>query len=396
MPNQMADGSVVCSCTAERALPLDLVRGTPWDDAPGGEPGTMPPPVDEPMGPRGAPDHPMPPGEGQAQDPHRGTLPADKGQFGRDIETEDYAPLRPPARALATTLPPGPVLRLSSRTGDRMPDSKPQRPDDAHEKARDLGEKALEDLAQGREKDADRHIEQAKRLDEGALRELVQDLDEDAGANPDAVKDRCRRKAGGPAARPTRSAVPALLLRPGLALALFFPAVAAPLLLPALRMAFAPAPFLRAPAFVVAAAALVLVPAGRRRRLRRRGPGQGSSQGPPRRPGQAAGRGGWPRRCGSAARRRQRAARGPDAAADQRAGADIAAGQRADAGARPGAQQAARDGAAAGGLAAGGQGQQQQGGDCSPCHVFLRGSYRSGTQGDAGRSRRRWLQLTRQ
>ena len=71
-----------------------------------------------------------------------------------------------------------------------MPDRKPQRPDDAHEKARDLGERALEDLAQGREKDADRHIEQAKRLDEGALRELVQDLDEDAGANPDAVKDR--------------------------------------------------------------------------------------------------------------------------------------------------------------------------------------------------------------
>ena len=66
----------------------------------------------------------------------------------------------------------------------------PQRPDDAHDKARDLGEKALEDLAQGREKDADRHIEQAKRLDEGALRELVQNLDEDAGSNPDAVKDR--------------------------------------------------------------------------------------------------------------------------------------------------------------------------------------------------------------
>jgi hypothetical protein len=71
-----------------------------------------------------------------------------------------------------------------------MPDRKPQSPDDAHEKARDLGERALEDLAQGREKDADRHIEQAKRLDEGALHELVEDLDEDAGSNPDAVKDR--------------------------------------------------------------------------------------------------------------------------------------------------------------------------------------------------------------
>lgn len=71
-----------------------------------------------------------------------------------------------------------------------MPDSKPQRPDNAHEKARDLGEQALEDLAKGREKDADRHIEEAKRLDESALRELVQDLDEDAGANPDAAKGR--------------------------------------------------------------------------------------------------------------------------------------------------------------------------------------------------------------
>ena len=38
----------------------------------------------------------MPPGEAQAQDPHRGTLPEDKGQFGRDIETEDYPTLRPP------------------------------------------------------------------------------------------------------------------------------------------------------------------------------------------------------------------------------------------------------------------------------------------------------------
>ena len=96
MPNQMADGSVVCSCTAERALPLDLVRGSTWDGAPGGEPGTMPPPVDEPMGPRGAPEHPMPPGQDQAPDPRRGTLPEDKGQFGRDVETEDYKPLRPP------------------------------------------------------------------------------------------------------------------------------------------------------------------------------------------------------------------------------------------------------------------------------------------------------------
>lgn len=67
---------------------------------------------------------------------------------------------------------------------------KTRRPDDAHDKARDLGEQALDDLAHGREEQADRHIEQAKALDEGALRELVQDLEEDKGANPDAVKNR--------------------------------------------------------------------------------------------------------------------------------------------------------------------------------------------------------------
>lgn len=93
MPNMMADGSVICSCTAERALPLDLVRGTPWD----GEEASMPAPVDEPaMGPPFAPEHPMPPGDSQAERPRRASLPEDKGQFGRDIETEDYAPLRPP------------------------------------------------------------------------------------------------------------------------------------------------------------------------------------------------------------------------------------------------------------------------------------------------------------
>lgn len=71
-----------------------------------------------------------------------------------------------------------------------MATSRTPRPDDAHEKARDLGERALDDLAHGREKAADKHIAEARTLDEGALREVVQDLDEDAGANPDAVKDR--------------------------------------------------------------------------------------------------------------------------------------------------------------------------------------------------------------
>lgn len=61
--------------------------------------------------------------------------------------------------------------------------------DDAHEKARDLAEQALDDLAHGREKEADKHIAEAKKLDEGALHELVQDLEEDAGSNPDATKD---------------------------------------------------------------------------------------------------------------------------------------------------------------------------------------------------------------
>jgi F0F1-type ATP synthase membrane subunit b/b' len=63
-------------------------------------------------------------------------------------------------------------------------------PDDKrHEKARDLGEDALGELAKGHEAKADQLIEQAKKLDKSALREIVEDLDEDAGSNPDAVKD---------------------------------------------------------------------------------------------------------------------------------------------------------------------------------------------------------------
>jgi hypothetical protein len=37
-PNLLTDGSYVCSCTAERALPLEIAHGTPWD----GTPVTMP------------------------------------------------------------------------------------------------------------------------------------------------------------------------------------------------------------------------------------------------------------------------------------------------------------------------------------------------------------------
>jgi hypothetical protein len=67
--------------------------------------------------------------------------------------------------------------------------SQPKSPQAAHDEARALGEQALDDLAHGREKAAERHIAEAKRRDPEALREIVDDLDEDAGSNPDAAKD---------------------------------------------------------------------------------------------------------------------------------------------------------------------------------------------------------------
>ncbi|WP_176849609.1 hypothetical protein [Belnapia rosea] len=60
MPNLLPDGSTVCSCTAERALPL-------------GEGGPM---LGAPMDTAG--------------ESHPGPLPKDEGQFGEDIATEDY------------------------------------------------------------------------------------------------------------------------------------------------------------------------------------------------------------------------------------------------------------------------------------------------------------------
>ena len=79
MPNLLEDGSCVCSCAAERALPLD-----PAGDAPGdGGSGCLPAPVDDPA---------------QAA-AGRGSLPPDQGQFGRDVETEAYAGLRRPPGA---------------------------------------------------------------------------------------------------------------------------------------------------------------------------------------------------------------------------------------------------------------------------------------------------------
>ena len=72
MPNPLPDGSVVCSCTAERALPIGKAAG-------------LPQPADDP-------------GFAPAGDPEElpGPMPEDKGQFGRDVATEDYDPLRLP------------------------------------------------------------------------------------------------------------------------------------------------------------------------------------------------------------------------------------------------------------------------------------------------------------
>jgi hypothetical protein len=59
---------------------------------------------------------------------------------------------------------------------------------DRHEKARNLAEDALGELAKGHEDKADKLIEQAKKLDESALEDVVQDLDEDAGSDPKAAE----------------------------------------------------------------------------------------------------------------------------------------------------------------------------------------------------------------
>ena len=75
-PNPLPDGSVVCSCTAERALPIGNAEGPPLlADVPGFAP------------------------EGTTK---RSELPADKGQFGRDLSTEDYDPLAPPPDGTAS------------------------------------------------------------------------------------------------------------------------------------------------------------------------------------------------------------------------------------------------------------------------------------------------------
>ena len=98
MPNLLSDGSYICSCTAERALPLAVARGTPWD----GVELVMPAPVDDgsfmPSGPH---ERAMRPNEQSiaSEDEKRAksrTRPEDKEQFGRDIATEDFKPLHDP------------------------------------------------------------------------------------------------------------------------------------------------------------------------------------------------------------------------------------------------------------------------------------------------------------
>lgn len=78
MPNALPDGTVVCSCTAERALPI-------------GEGAGLPQPADDPA---------FAPADHAARGP--GPLPPDRGQFGQDVATEDYDPLPPPPGRGAT------------------------------------------------------------------------------------------------------------------------------------------------------------------------------------------------------------------------------------------------------------------------------------------------------
>jgi hypothetical protein len=93
MPNLLADGSYICSCPSERALP-------PMD----GSPIEMPPPVDDSS--FVSPTHGGP-----------GSLPEDRGQFGRDVQTDDFKPLRDPP-GVAASKPKGTGKGLSPRQRD--------------------------------------------------------------------------------------------------------------------------------------------------------------------------------------------------------------------------------------------------------------------------------------
>lgn len=72
MPNMLADGSCVCSCPAERALPV----------VGGGGP-VLPPPVDDTSF------------VARTHDSSAG-LPPRLNQFGRNIQTDDFKPLADP------------------------------------------------------------------------------------------------------------------------------------------------------------------------------------------------------------------------------------------------------------------------------------------------------------
>jgi hypothetical protein len=96
-PNLLSDGSYICSCTAERALPLSIAQGTPWD----GASFVMPAPMDDTSFMSSGPhEHAMPSEEhnatGDEKRAESRTRPEDKGQFGRDISTEDFRPLYDP------------------------------------------------------------------------------------------------------------------------------------------------------------------------------------------------------------------------------------------------------------------------------------------------------------
>jgi hypothetical protein len=97
-PNLLSDGSYICSCTAERALPLAAAHGTPWD----GVELVMPAPVDDgsfmSFGPHGGVvltgEHHI--ASDEEKRARSKTRPEDRGQFGRDIATEDFKPLCDP------------------------------------------------------------------------------------------------------------------------------------------------------------------------------------------------------------------------------------------------------------------------------------------------------------
>lgn len=71
-----------------------------------------------------------------------------------------------------------------------MPSDKlaPEAQENAHDKARDLVEDALQELARNRPAEAKVLIDRAQAIDPSAATEVIADLDEDAGSNhtPDA------------------------------------------------------------------------------------------------------------------------------------------------------------------------------------------------------------------